>query len=70
MAAFNDWTRGTFLDKPENRRVADAALNILYGAAVLMRSRIAAMQGVVLPEGVPGLTPRTREEIENLGAIP
>nr|WP_240906897.1 PfaD family polyunsaturated fatty acid/polyketide biosynthesis protein [Paludisphaera rhizosphaerae] len=69
MAAFNDWTRGTFLEKPENRRAADAALNILYGAAVLTRSRIAAMQGVAPPEGTPALTPRFREEIENAGAI-
>ena len=35
MAAFNDWVRGSFLEPPENRRVADVAINILYGAAVL-----------------------------------
>ena len=57
MAAFNDWVRGSFLEHPENRRVATVALNILYGAAVLTRARIASMQGVHLPPGVPRLDP-------------
>ncbi len=65
MAAFNDWVRGTFLEHPENRRVATVALNILYGAAVLTRARMASMQGVVLPPGVPRLAPLEIDEIEN-----
>jgi trans-AT polyketide synthase/acyltransferase/oxidoreductase domain-containing protein len=65
MAAFNDWVRGTFLEQPENRRVATVALNILYGAAVLTRARIASMQGLVLPAGVPRLAPLEVDEIEN-----
>ena len=65
MAAFNDWVRGTFLEHPENRRVALVALNILYGAAVLTRARMASMQGVVLPPAVPRLAPLEIDEIEN-----
>jgi PfaD family protein len=65
MAAFNDWVRGTFLEHPENRRVVTVALNILYGAAVLTRSRIASMQGLTLPTGVPRLLPLPVDEIEN-----
>jgi trans-AT polyketide synthase, acyltransferase and oxidoreductase domains len=65
MAAFNDWVRGTFLEDPDNRRVATVALNILYGAAVLSRARIASMQGIVLPSGVPRLAPLLVDEIEN-----
>ncbi len=65
MAAFNDWVRGTFLEDPDNRHVATVALNILYGAAVLTRARIASMQGVVLPAGVPRLAPLEVDEIEN-----
>ena len=65
MAAFNDWVRGTFLEQPENRRVATVALNILYGAAVLTRGRIASMQGLALPAGVPRLFPLEVDEIEN-----
>ncbi|AMV37012.1 PfaD family polyunsaturated fatty acid/polyketide biosynthesis protein [Planctomyces sp. SH-PL62] len=68
MAAFNDWTRGTFLEKPENRRAADVALNLLHNAAVLLRARTAAMQGVVVPDGSPRLAPLPREEIEKLGS--
>ena len=65
MAAFNDWVRGSFLEQPENRRVATVALNILYGAAVLTRARILSAQGVRLPPGVPRLTPLDGIEIEN-----
>jgi len=65
MAAFNDWVRGSFLEAPENRRVATVALNILYGAAVLTRARIMSFQGVGLPPGVPRLTPLEITEIEN-----
>jgi trans-AT polyketide synthase, acyltransferase and oxidoreductase domains len=45
--------------------VADVALNILYGAAVLTRARIASIQGVSLPRGVPRLAPLELCEIEN-----
>jgi trans-AT polyketide synthase, acyltransferase and oxidoreductase domains len=65
MAAFNDWVRGSFLERPENRRVATVAWNILYGAAVLTRARIASVQGVTLPPGVPRLAPLDISEIEN-----
>jgi trans-AT polyketide synthase, acyltransferase and oxidoreductase domains len=65
MAAFNDWVRGTFLEHPENRRVVTVALNILYGAAVLTRGRIASIQGLSLPAGVPRLVPLLVDEIEN-----
>jgi len=65
MAAFNDWVRGSFLEPPENRRVATVAKNILYGAAVLARARFATIQGISLPPGVPRLTPLDITEIEN-----
>ena len=45
MAAFNDSVRGSYLEAPENRRVAAVALNILYGAAVLNRGAIPAFRG-------------------------
>jgi PfaD family protein len=65
MAAFNYWVRGSFLEPPENRRVATVALNILYGTAVLTRARIAAAQGIRLAPGVPRLTPLELSQIEN-----
>ena len=65
MAAFNDWVRGSFLERPENRQVATVALNILYGAAVLMRARILNAQGIGLAPGIPRLAPLDFIAIEN-----
>ena len=65
MAAFNDWVRGSFLESPENRRVATVSLNILYGAAVLTRARILNAQGVSIAPGIPRLSPLESIEIEN-----
>jgi PfaD family protein len=70
MAAFNDWARDSFLEAPEARRAGEVALNILYNAAVLLRARSATMQGVILPAGVPRLTPLPGDEIEKRGAKP
>jgi PfaD family protein len=65
MAAFNDWVRGSFLEAPENRRAPTVAWNILYGASVLTRVRILAIQGCALPPGLPRLKPLELNEIEN-----
>jgi trans-AT polyketide synthase, acyltransferase and oxidoreductase domains len=65
MAAFNEWVRGSFLERPENRRVATVAMNILFNAAVLTRARIMSVQGLPAPPGVPRLTPLDLTEIEN-----
>ncbi|MBV8381416.1 MAG: 2-nitropropane dioxygenase, partial [Planctomycetaceae bacterium] len=65
MAAFNDWVRGSFLERPESRRVVTVALNILYGAAVLQRARVLAAQGVEVPAGTPRLAPLELAELED-----
>lgn len=52
MGAFNDWARGTYLEKPQNRHVDDVALQILTGAAYLFRIRQLEAMGVHLPEKV------------------
>jgi PfaD family protein len=49
MGSFNDWVRGTYLAKPENRRVADVALHILTGAACQYRVQALKIQGVTFP---------------------
>jgi trans-AT polyketide synthase/acyltransferase/oxidoreductase domain-containing protein len=49
MGAFNEWTRGSFLEQPANRRVVNVALNILYGAAVLQRLQVLRCQGAPVP---------------------
>ncbi|WP_406694717.1 PfaD family polyunsaturated fatty acid/polyketide biosynthesis protein [Singulisphaera sp. Ch08] len=65
MAAFNDWVRGSFLERPENRRVVTVALNILYGAAVLARARCLGGQGIAIPAGTPRLAPLELPELED-----
>lgn len=38
MGAFNEWTRGSFLEDVTQRKVVTVAYNILFGAAVLQRA--------------------------------
>jgi len=64
MGAFNEWVKGSFLERPENRRVVTVALNILYGAAVLTRASYVRSQGVRLPPGCPPLAPLEPMELE------
>lgn len=52
MGAFNEWTRGTFLEKPENRRVVVVGQNLLYGAVGQLRRQCLRAQGIQLPMGV------------------
>ena len=49
MGAFNEWAAGSFLESPEQRRVATVARNILYGAALMARSNTLRYQNVRLP---------------------
>jgi len=46
MGAFNAWAKGTYLEQPENRHVADIAEHIMRGAAYLYRMNTLTMQGV------------------------
>jgi PfaD family protein len=49
MGAFNAWTRGSFLAEPQHRDVVTVALNLMFGAAVLIRSQQLRYQGADLP---------------------
>jgi len=49
MGAFNDWTRGTYLEDPENRHAVDMAQRIMSGAAYLYRLQTLGTQGVSVP---------------------
>ncbi len=48
MGAFNDWVRGTELQQPENRHVADVGRRIMEGAALLYRTQALKMQGITV----------------------
>lgn len=45
MGAFNEWARDSFLQDVPNRKVATVALNILFGAAVILRANQMMIQG-------------------------
>ena len=46
MGAFNEWAKGSDLEKPANREVANIALNLMYGAALVTRINQLRMQGI------------------------
>ena len=58
MGAFNEWAKGSFLERPENRRVVTVARNLMHGAAVVTRVQMLACQGVVLPADITRVAPR------------
>lgn len=49
MGAFNDWARGTSLERPENRAVVRIAEQLMHGAARQYRLNQAALQGFAVP---------------------
>lgn len=66
MGAFNEWVKGSFLEIAENRRVVVVAMNILIGAAVMLRAQSIRCQGVSLPANCPRLVPLEMEELLSL----
>nr|WP_320050862.1 PfaD family polyunsaturated fatty acid/polyketide biosynthesis protein [uncultured Desulfuromonas sp.] len=64
MGAFNEWVRGSFLEQPHQRRVVCVNLNILFGAAVLMRANCLRRQGLVISDDELPTTPLTTEQIK------
>jgi PfaD family protein len=64
MGAFNEWVKGTFLEQPGQRRVVTVALNLLYGAAVLLRAAGLRCQGVRLPAAAVAVKPLELETLE------
>ena len=49
MGAFNQWAKGTFLEKIDNRKTVTVAMNLLLGAAVTTRVNWLRHQGITLP---------------------
>jgi len=63
IGAFNQWTRGSILETPENRDCVTVALNLLLGAAVALRANWIRLQGVTLPSGVDKYSPQPRAKL-------
>ena len=50
MGAFNDWVRGSYLEQPANRRIADVTHHIMSGAAHCYRLGLERLPAAVAPE--------------------
>ena len=70
MGAFNEWAKGSFLERREERRVADVALNILAGACVKQRAAFLRAQAVPVDPDAESFTPMSRRDLEALLAQP
>lgn len=64
MGAFNEWVKGTFYEKAENRRAAQVGLNLLYGAAVQLRAQSLRNQGI--PCGLTNCPPLNPEDLKKV----
>jgi hypothetical protein len=62
MGVFNQWVAGTFLEKAENRTVAQIALNLMHGAASITRAHQLRTLGVQLLAEHFNYKPRFLEE--------
>ncbi|MDR3153987.1 MAG: PfaD family polyunsaturated fatty acid/polyketide biosynthesis protein [Deltaproteobacteria bacterium] len=56
IGAFNEWAQGSHYEDPANRKVAEIAMNLLYGLSVLKRFSLARDLGLV-PDDLP-LSPK------------
>jgi PfaD family protein len=63
MGAFNEWTKGSFLEQPENRKVVTVAHNLLFNACVLTRYNWLQYQGAALPAAMAQCPPLPLDEI-------
>lgn len=57
MGAFNSWVKGSYLEKPENRRVTEVAWHIMNGAAYLYRVQNLQLQGAIFSPAYTVYTP-------------
>jgi trans-AT polyketide synthase/acyltransferase/oxidoreductase domain-containing protein len=66
MGAFNEWARGSFLERPENRSVVSVAMNLMLGAAVLTRVNWLKTQGLHLAPEAQQYRPMELKTISTL----
>ena len=67
MGSFNQWVKGSFLESYEQRHVELIAMNLLYGAAYLIRTKMLSIQGVALPPELIQVKPRLSDRPHQLG---
>jgi len=63
IGAFNQWVKGSFLEIHENRRTAEIALNLMFGACICIRASILRTQGIELPMDASLFKPMKKKQI-------
>ncbi len=63
IGAFNQWAKGSFLETYENRKTAEIALNLMFGACVCIRASILRTQGIQLPMGAGVFRPMRQSNL-------
>jgi PfaD family protein len=63
IGAFNQWVKGSFLEKSENRKTVTVAMNLLFGAAVITRVAWISNQGIALPHEAKKHSPMELSEL-------
>ncbi len=66
MGAFNQWVKGSFLEKAENRKTVTVAMNLLVGACVITRANLLKSQGIALGPDIGKFSPIELSEIKKL----
>jgi PfaD family protein len=57
IGSFNDWVKGTFLEQPEDRKVAQVALNLMEGAAMITKAQQLRTYGLPVLDNAFSYTP-------------
>lgn len=63
IGAFNQWVKGSFLEHPENRKTAEVALNLLFGACLCTRISFLRAQGIELPLELTTFKPMEKQAL-------
>ncbi len=65
MGAFNEWVKGSRYEAPENRDVVSVAMNLLFGAAQVIRLNLLRQQGINTGTMKQNIPPIELSEIES-----
>ncbi|MBA3009122.1 MAG: PfaD family polyunsaturated fatty acid/polyketide biosynthesis protein [Proteobacteria bacterium] len=63
IGAFNQWVKGSFLEGHENRKTAEVALNLLFGACLCTRTSFLRAQGIELPLELTAFKPLPKQAL-------
>ena len=66
MGAFNQWVKGSYLEKPDNRSTVAVAMNLLLGASFVTRVRWLSSQGIPMADIFGKFAPMKLSEITKL----